>query len=32
MKEMIKAGKSIRYLTPDKVRKYIAKNSLYKKS
>jgi nicotinate-nucleotide adenylyltransferase len=31
MKEMIKAGKSIRYLTPDKVRQYIAKNSLYKK-
>jgi nicotinate-nucleotide adenylyltransferase len=31
MREMVKAGKSIRYLTPDKVRQYIAKNSLYKK-
>ncbi|MBN1365293.1 MAG: nicotinate-nucleotide adenylyltransferase [Syntrophaceae bacterium] len=31
MKEMIKAGKSIKYLTPDKVRQYIIKNSLYKK-
>jgi nicotinate-nucleotide adenylyltransferase len=32
MREMIKANKSIRYLTPDKVRQYIFKNSLYKKS
>jgi nicotinate-nucleotide adenylyltransferase len=32
MKEMIKEGKSIKYLTPDKVRQYIIKNSLYKKS
>jgi Nicotinic acid mononucleotide adenylyltransferase len=31
MREMIKADKSIRYLTPDKVRQYIFKNSLYKK-
>jgi nicotinate-nucleotide adenylyltransferase len=31
MKEMVKTGKSIRYLTPDKVRQYILKNSLYKK-
>jgi nicotinate-nucleotide adenylyltransferase len=31
MREMVKAGKSIRYLTPDKVRQYITKNSLYKK-
>ncbi len=32
MREMIKADKSIRYLTPDIVRQYIFKNSLYKKS
>jgi nicotinate (nicotinamide) nucleotide adenylyltransferase len=32
MRDMFKEGKSIRYLTPDKVRQYIAKNSLYKKS
>ena len=31
MRDMFKEGKSIRYLTPDKVRQYIAKNSLYKK-
>ncbi len=31
MREMVKTGKSIRYLTPDKVRQYITKNSLYKK-
>lgn len=30
MREMVKAGKSIRYLAPGKVRQYIAKNSLYK--
>jgi len=32
MRDMIKADESIRYLTPDKVRQYIVKNSLYKKS
>lgn len=32
MRDMFKEGRSIRYLTPDKVRQYIAKNSLYKKS
>jgi nicotinate-nucleotide adenylyltransferase len=32
MREMVKSGKSIKYLTTDKVRQYIAKNSLYKKS
>ncbi len=31
MREMVKEGKSIKYLTTDKVRQYIAKNSLYKK-
>ena len=30
MREMIKTDKSIRYLTPGKVRQYIAKNYLYK--
>jgi nicotinate-nucleotide adenylyltransferase len=30
MRDMFKEGKSIRYLTPDKVRQYIAKNYLYK--
>jgi len=30
MRDMFKAGDSIRYLTPDKVRQYIVKNSLYK--
>ena len=30
MRAMVKNGKSIRYLTPSKVRQYIAKNSLYK--
>lgn len=32
MREMVKSGKSIKYLTTDKVRQYIVKNSLYKKS
>ncbi len=31
MRNMVKEGKSIKYLTTDKVRQYIAKNSLYKK-
>jgi nicotinate-nucleotide adenylyltransferase len=30
MREMVKNGKSIKYLTTDKVRQYITKNSLYK--
>jgi nicotinate-nucleotide adenylyltransferase len=30
IKAMAKAGNSVRYLTPDNVRQYIAKNSLYK--
>jgi len=32
MREMVGEGKSIKYLTPDKVRQYIIKHSLYKKS
>ncbi|KUG24636.1 nicotinate-nucleotide adenylyltransferase [hydrocarbon metagenome] len=31
MREMVREGKSIKYLAPDKVRQYITKNSLYKK-
>ncbi|KQC11341.1 MAG: hypothetical protein APR62_10070 [Smithella sp. SDB] len=31
MRKMVQKGKSIKYLTPDKVRQYIIKNSLYKK-
>ena len=31
MREMVRNGKSIKYLAPDKVRQYITKNSLYKK-
>lgn len=31
MRQRVKSGKSIRYLTPDSVRQYILKNSLYKK-
>jgi len=31
MRQWVKSGKSIRYLTPDSVRQYILKNSLYKK-
>jgi nicotinate-nucleotide adenylyltransferase len=31
MREMVKSGKSIRYLTPNRVRQYIIKNSLYQK-
>ena len=31
MREMVRNGKSIKYLAPDKVRQYIIKNSLYKK-
>lgn len=30
MREMVRAGKSIKYLTTDKVRQYISKNSIYK--
>jgi len=30
MRDMVKNGQSIRYLTPSKVRQYIAKNALYK--
>lgn len=30
MREMVRAGKSIKYLTTDKVRQYIVKNSIYK--
>jgi nicotinate-nucleotide adenylyltransferase len=30
MREMVRSGKSIKYLTTDKVRQYIVKNSLYK--
>ncbi len=30
MRAMIKIGQSIRYLTPDKVRQYIAKHALYR--
>jgi len=29
MRQMVKEGKSLRYLTPDNVRQYIIKNSLY---
>jgi nicotinate-nucleotide adenylyltransferase len=32
MREMAQQGRSIKYLTTDKVRQYITKNSLYKKS
>ncbi|MEN6318053.1 MAG: nicotinate-nicotinamide nucleotide adenylyltransferase, partial [Syntrophaceae bacterium] len=31
IREMAKTGQSIRYLTPDSVRNYIIKNSIYKK-
>jgi nicotinate-nucleotide adenylyltransferase len=31
MRQWVESGKSIRYLTPDSVRQYILKNSLYKK-
>ena len=31
IREMAKTGQSIRYLTPDSVRNYILKNSIYKK-
>jgi nicotinate-nucleotide adenylyltransferase len=30
MREMVRSGKSIKYLTTDKVRQYIIKNSIYK--
>jgi nicotinate-nucleotide adenylyltransferase len=32
IKEMFRTGQSVRYLMPDVVRQYIAKNSLYKKA
>jgi nicotinate-nucleotide adenylyltransferase len=32
IKEMFRTGQSVRYLLPDGVRQYIAKNSLYKKA